>query len=129
MRLVDTDDRIARPRAADLLRRIDEAGGEPGVARRDAGGRGDRGRHEREAEPHTEDEHRREHMARVVTVTRHARKEHIAARGDQQARDEDGFGREAVDERRGQHRGEDERQAQRQVGDAGLECVVAQHLL
>jgi hypothetical protein len=55
--------------------------------------------------------------------------EHEAGRRDQQADDEHRLGSKPVDEARGQRRGPDDGQAKWQVGDPGLECAVAQHLL
>ena len=66
LRLVATVDRMATPSgAADLLRGVEEARREARLVRRDAGERGDRDRHEREAEPDPDREEAGEEVDRV----------------------------------------------------------------
>src|SRR5215211_6064378 len=68
-------------RTADLLRRVDQPGGEPGITPGHAGERRDRDRHEGESEPDAEHDEARQQVADVRAVGRDLREVEKAAAG------------------------------------------------
>ena len=117
-------------RAAELLRGVEQPGGEPGLVLGDAGEAGDRDRDEGEGRPGSGDEERPGEVAPEVPVDRDlGRPEHAAA--DQRHPDRHARASaeprvtSACDEAGERDRGE----RRRQPGEPGLERRVAEHLL
>ena len=130
VRLLAIEARIARPSAppicCDVLIR---PGGQAGLVVLDARHRGDRHRHEREAEADRGQQRREQDVGHVVAVRRDLREPDQPARGQQQAGDQHRLEAEAGRQPGGQAGRDDDAAGQRQVGEPGLERVVAEHLL
>jgi len=116
-------------RPADLLRRVDQPGGDAGIRLADAGEATDRDRNERQRKPDSAEQERGEEIAEVMPMHGQPREEDEGYR-----REEKPSGQDAADpDPRHQHlrngREADDRKRQCDVRDAGLERRVVQHLL
>ena len=115
--------------AAHLLARVDQPGRQAGLVGPHPGDRGDRGRDEREAQADRREQRREQDVADVGSARRDLGEPEGARCHEQQARDQHGLEPDPRDEL-GRHPGaHDDRERQRDVGQARLERLVAQHLL
>src|SRR5215217_4758777 len=122
------EDRQAE-RAADLLRRVDQARGQTGLVRLDAADRSDGHRDEREAEADRGEQRREQDVADEAAVHADLREPDQAGGGDDQAGDQHRLEAEAGDQWGARAGCEDDADGERQVRDAGLECRVPEHVL
>jgi hypothetical protein len=107
--------------AAELLRGVQQRGSEPAFVDRNAGvgGGGDADEHWAEAE--RENEHAGEQVVQVGAVDRDSREPVHAGRGDQSAGDDHRSCPDAGQELGGNAGGDPDREAQREVGETGLD--------
>src|SRR5215218_8405471 len=116
-------------RAADLLRRVDQARGQTGLVRLNPADRRDRHRDERQAEADRREQGREQDVADEAAVHVDLREPDKPGGGDEQAGDEHGLEAEAGDQWSARAGGEDDPDRERQVREAGLERRVPEHVL
>src|SRR5215218_10290858 len=118
------EDRQAE-RAADLLRRVDQAGRQARLVRLNPADRCDGHRHERQAEADRGEQRREQDVADEGAVRVDLREPEKASGSGEQAGDQHRLEAEAGDQWRARAGGEDDPDRQRQVREAGLERRVA----